>query len=174
MRKKIVALCFAALLPLVLCCACGEEEAADTPAGELLETDAYSVVLPENVTAKENGDGTVTLFLDFVEVGGITVIPYENAEELSMDDILTDDTIRQKLDDLLNLVAPEGKVDHMFSNDLRSSVCLEVLPWPEQETAATIHYFFPQGDQFYDVYFLELLVPTEAENIILDSFTLTP
>lgn len=169
MRKKLIALCFAALLTLVLCCACGEEEGADT----LLETAAYSVTIPGGITAQEEADGSVTLLLDQEKVGGITVIPYENAEVLRIKDIPTEEDLKN-IDALLSLIAPEGKVDHMFEGGASGPVSLSVIPWPEQEAPATIHYFFPQDDVLYDLYFLELEAPAEVQTVMLNSFALTP
>lgn len=172
MRKKIAALGLAAGLLLALCCACGEEETADTPAGELLETDAYSVAVPQSITAQEEVDGSVTLLLNQEKVGGITILPYENAEELWMDDSLADDTIQKKADDLLALVAPEGNVDHMLEGSASGPLSLSVIPWPEQKAPATIHYLFPKDDVLYDLYFLELEAPADVKTMMLDSFTL--
>lgn len=41
--------------------------------------EAYSLTLPATITAKEQENNTLTLFLDGTEVGGVAVIAYENA-----------------------------------------------------------------------------------------------
>ena len=78
-------------------------------------TEAYSLTLPATITAKEQENNTLTLFLGGTEVGGVAVIAYENAAALDLDS-LGDGHAEKELNQILQLVAPEGHVDHMFES----------------------------------------------------------
>ena len=63
--KKLPLLALSAAL-LLTCCACAaqaEEEKGET-AAKTAGTEAYSLTLPATITAKEQGNNTLTLFLD--------------------------------------------------------------------------------------------------------------
>lgn len=114
--KKLPLLALSAAL-LLTCCACAaqaEEEKGET-AAKTAGTEAYSLTLPATITAKEQENNTLTLFLDGTEVGGVAVIAYENAAALDLDS-LGDGHAEKELNQILQLVAPEGHVDHMFES----------------------------------------------------------
>ena len=84
--KKLPLLALSAAL-LLTCCACAaqaQEEKGET-AAKTAGTEAYSLTLPATITAKEQENNTLTLFLDGTEVGGVTVIAYENAAALDLE-----------------------------------------------------------------------------------------
>lgn len=187
MKKRLFALLGLAALLVSLLCACGENapKTADeniqknesvkpeSVKTEPFTTEAYSFDLPETVTAEEGADGGLTLFLlDGEDVGGVQIIPYEDARALRADDMTTE-AGRVKFNELLVLVCPEDKVDHMFSASTEGSFCLDVIPHPGEDAPESIHYFFPKEDVFYDLFFQRngFLSETE-EQVIRDSFVL--
>ena len=120
--KKLPLLALSAAL-LLTCCACAaqaEEEKGET-AAKTAGTEAYSLTLPATITAKEQENNTLTLFLDGTEVGGVAVIAYENAAALDLDS-LGDGHAEKELNQILQLVAPEGHVDHMFESYVRMDI----------------------------------------------------
>lgn len=180
MRKGIFTMLGISVLLLSVCCACAKAEpgAGDTTQNvdaKVLKTDVYSFVLPNSLSAKEGEDGSLALFLDGAEVGGVVIIPYENAEELRIEEINNEEG-RAKFEELLNLVAPEGQEAHMFSTDTQDTFCLTVVPASEREgekQTESIHYFFPKGDMFYDLFFQRDGSLSETEQqVIRDSFSL--
>lgn len=187
MKRRLFALLGLAALLVSLLCACGENapKTADeniqknesvkpeSVKTEPFTTEAYSFDLPETVTAEEGADGGLTLFLlDGEEVGGVQIIPYEDARALRADDMTTE-AGRVKFDELLALVCPEGNVDHMFSASLEGSFCLDVIPHPGQAAPESRHTFFPKGDVFYDLFFYQDGgLPRAEDQVILGSFSL--
>ena len=172
--KKLPLLALSAAL-LLTCCACAaqaEEEKGET-AAKTAGTEAYSLTLPATITAKEQENNTLTLFLDGTEVGGVAVIAYENAAALDLDS-LGDGHAEKELNQILKLVAPEGHVDHMFESYGEDGyLSLSLVPWPDRDEPETIHYLFPKGDAFYDLFFQADAIPDTEEQLLLDSFTLT-
>ena len=121
MCKRTSILLMVSILLLALCCGCqGTKpvESAGTGDAKMLKTDKYSLLLPESMTAKEGENGSQNFFLDGKEIGGITVIEYENAEQMVMDqsnkDVSKEDEeYTERMNKLLNLLAPEGEIDYM-------------------------------------------------------------
>ena len=180
MKRRLVVLLGISALLLSVCCACAESDKKGTTQNmdvSTMKTDAYSLVLPKSVTAEEGEDGALTFLLDGKEVGGVQVVSYENAEDLDIDQI-EDEAVREKFEELLALVAPKGPVGHMFSShvtDTQDTFCLSVFPDPQEQTEEpeeTMHYFFPKGDLFYDLFFQQGGIPETEEQVILDSFAL--
>ena len=119
--KKLPLLALSAAL-LLTCCACAaqaEEEKGET-AAKTAGTEAYSLTLPATITAKEQENNTLTLFLDGTEVGGVAVIAYENAAALDLDS-LGDGHAEKELNQILQLslrrdtwttcLSPMGRMD---------------------------------------------------------------
>ena len=80
----------------------------------------------------------------------------------------------KELNQILQLVAPEGHVDHMFESYGEDGyLSLSLVPWPDRDEPETIHYLFPKGDAFYDLFFQADAIPDTEEQLLLDSFTLT-
>ena len=105
--------------------------------------------------------------------GGVAVIAYENAAALDLDS-LGDGHAEKELNQILQLVAPEGHVDHMFESYGKDGyLSLSLVPWPDRDEPETIHYLFPKGDSFYDLFFQADAIPDTEEQLLLDSFTLT-
>ncbi len=188
-KRKLVLLLFFAIL-LITCCACRNSESSVAETGgsmnvKTLKTEAYSLVLPESITAKEKENGSMILFFDGKEVGGVTSIHYENAEDF----VNTEDSdgnalqneerhseLNAKVNQLLTLIAPEGKVDHMFNASRNGSgktlILLSVVPWPEKNEPEMEHHLLAKGDAFYDLSFQTGVIPEMEANLLLDSFTL--
>lgn len=174
MRKRVSILFGLSVLLLSFCCGCadGTTNAEDAMQGvhvQTLNTEVYSLALPETVTAEEGEDGALTLFRDGVEVGGVQVIPYENAEDLDIDDIDTEEG-GAKFDALRLLISPEDKDAYMFSTS-GDTFCLSLYPEQEEDPVDTMHYFFPQGDVFYDLFIhRDGTISDTEEQVIHDSF----
>lgn len=178
MRKNFFLLLVASMTISAVCCACGgtnsaESESPGTVAAETMKTDAYMMVLPETITAEEEEDGTVSLLLAGEKVGGITTIDYENSAQLDIDQI-NQEKVKEKFYQLLDLVAPGGQSDYMFSSCLpeQFAFCLSLVPKAETNMPETTHYFYPKGDVFYDLFFQPEMISETEQEILLDSFTL--
>lgn len=172
--KKLPLLALSAAL-LLTCCACAAQ-AGGGEGGDRCENrgdGGLFLTLPATITAKEQENNTLTLFLDGTEVGGVAVIAYENAAALDLDS-LGDGHAEKELNQILQLVAPEGHVDHMFESYGEDGyLSLSLVPWPDRDEPETIHYLFPKGDAFYDLFFQADAIPDTEEQLLLDSFTLT-
>lgn len=172
--KKLPLLALSAAL-LLTCCACAaqaQEEKGETAA----KTAGTGGLFPDPARhdhRQRAGNNALTLFLDGTEVGGVTVIAYENAAALDLDS-LGDGHAEKELNQILQLVAPEGHVDHMFESYGEDGyLSLSLVPWPDRDEPETIHYLFPKGDAFYDLFFQADAIPDTEEQLLLDSFTLT-
>lgn len=174
MKKRVLALVGISALLLCFCCGCAEEQPNEEDAVQgvhvqTLNTEVYSLALPETVTAEEGEDGALTLFRDGVEVGGVQVIPYEDAEDLDIDDIDTEEG-GAKFDALRLLISPEDEDAYMFSTS-GDTFCLSLYPEQEEDPVETMHYFFPQGDVFYDLFLhRDGTISDTEEQVISDSF----
>lgn len=177
------------------CCACTSTEAAkgNVPAAtDELKTDAYTVSLPQGFTARSTGDnGTSILlndtevgisavfYLNGMEVGSIAVIPYENADQLTLDAFSQGGTaeaeaLHNTLKDFVTLLAPgDQSPDYMFSDGSYGSFAVDIVN--EDGTNSIMHELFPADDQFYDVFFEEVSdVTPEQKEAVWSSFTLNP
>lgn len=177
MRKQTVLFLALSALLLSFCCGCadGKAETEDTAqdTGKTVTTEVYSLTLPETVTAEEGEDGALTLFRDGVEVGGVQVIPYENAEEAAANRITREEG-RAMCEELLRLLSPDGNDASMFSQG-GDTFCLSLYPETEEDPVETMHYFFPQGDVFYDLFLHRDGTLSDAEEqAIADSFVFAP
>lgn len=195
MLKKHLSLSLILAVLCLVCCACTSTEAAkgNVPAAtDELKTDAYTVSLPQGFTARSTGgNGTSILlndtevgisavfYLNGMEVGGIAVIPYENADQLTLDAFSQGGTaeaeaLHDTLKDFVTLLAPgDQSPDYMFSDGSYGSFTLSVVN--EDGTNSIMHEFFPAGDQFYDVFFEEASdVTPEQKEAVWSSFTLNP
>lgn len=164
---KHILLPMAALFALLTLCACGSQTNPSEPAED--KTDSpdmsnYNFTLPDNCTTEEEKDGSVSLLYDGTVVGGITTISYTNASELDPEDIDRD------LSPIWNqvLTAEENTPDYILEDGFNNSLKLFVVTDQRKEE----HNLFPDGDQFYDLWFQENALPDEAESALLNSFSL--
>lgn len=178
MKKRTYLLLALSVLLLSFCCGCadgkaGADDTAQDTAEKTVTTEVYSLTLPENVTAEEGEDGALTLYRDGVEVGGVQVIPYENAEDLDIQAIM-DDEIHAKFEELRHLLSPDGEDAAMFSSE-GNTFSLMLYPETEEDPVETMHFFFPQGDVFYDLFLhRDGTLTSEEEEAIFDSFAFAP
>lgn len=144
------------------------------------ENDVYTVTVPQELTLQEIiGDGSVVFLLDGKEVGGISAVPYANADQLSLDafgegDEEAADALHDTLKDFVTLLAPgDQSPDYMFSDGSYGSFAVDIVN--EDGTNSIMHELFPAGDQFYDVFFEEVSdVTPEQKEAVWSSFTLNP
>jgi len=178
-HKKIFALAIILAAFCLACCACTSAEAPEEDAPidtNEFKTDAYTLALPKGLTAQESGDGSTAFLLNEKEVGGIALIPYENADQFNLDafgegDEEAANALDNTLKDFLKLIVPDRKPDYMFSDGSYGSFSLSVVN--EDGTNSILHELFPAGDQFYDVFFEEISdVTPEQKEAVLSSFTL--
>ena len=181
MKKRTANLLLLSMALLIVCSACTSTKASESKpepstievATKTLKSDHYSLAIPTTITAKKGANDAMTLSFDGAEVGGVTVIAYENAAALDLDS-LGDGHAEKELNQILQLVAPEGHVDHMFESYGEDGyLSLSLVPWPDRDEPETIHYPFPKGDAFYDLFFQADAIPDTEEQLLLDSFTLT-
>lgn len=179
--QKILSLALILAALCLTCCACTSAEAPkeDTPADTSeFKTDAYTLTLPQGLTAQEASNGSVTFLLEDKEVGGIAVVPYENADQLTLEafgegDTEAADTLDNTLKDFLTLIVPDRKPDYMFSDSVHGSFTLSVVN--EDGSNSMLHEFYPDGDQFYDVFLEEVSdVTPEQKETVWSSFALNP
>lgn len=157
-------------------CACGQQTEAPaaseqnpvTAVSAPLNMGAYRLTLPEGCTMQRQEDGSVSLLLEGTVIGGVMTISYPDADQISFTDTnnLTDD----KLSRILDCIVPEDEPapDHMFSSSNYGTLELCVV----KDQHSELHYFFPKGDLFYDLWMQEGTLPTEKESALLSSFTL--
>jgi hypothetical protein len=165
------------LLPLLLLCllalaACGDQrdnqaqDEADPTAGVGdVNMGAYSLSLPDGYTLTETENGGADLTKDDAVVGGVQVIPYENASGVGFQTFSTD---TDSLTGILPKLYPDAETypDHSFESGMYGSFDLTVVP----DTGSEIHHFFAQEDQFYDLWFLSDAVPSDDAETILSTF----
>ena len=182
-----IRMCVLSILVLVLalalmCCACTEEQVDKTPevvGVKVFETDLYSILLPEDMTAEEGEEGVVTLSSEEHKVGGILPIEYAETGQLRIETIL-DKECQEAFELFLNriapMIAPEGYTSHMFSSDLTADFCLSIVPLSdsddmESEQPEMIHYFFVHENVIYDLFLIKDMISPVEEKILLDSFS---
>lgn len=182
MRIRMCVLSILVLTSALMCCACTEEQVDETPevvGVKVFETDLYSILLPEDMTAEESGDGVVTLSLGEHKVGGILPIEYDESDQLHMEAIL-DTECQEAFERFFNriapIIAPEGYTSHMFSSDLTADFCLSIVPLSdsddmESEQPEMIHYFFVHENVIYDLFLIKDMISPVEEKILLDSFS---
>lgn len=117
----------------------------------MLERGAYSLAIPNSIMVQEEGNGELTFFQGGNAVGGILVIPFENADALRIDEI-SDEKTSIRFDDLLSAISSEEEISYMFSTH-KDTFCLSLVSESEENAVESIHYFFPDGDVFYDLFF---------------------
>ena len=181
-KKRILPLLLSALL-LATCCACGSTDAKtadgqeNLPAQSWRKTDAYTLLLPQGFTAQEGEDGAVTLSLDGQAVGGVQVVPYPDAAGLleTVGDASEDS--RDSGRELMRQLSPEERVAYMMTVS-EDGTRLEISCSPDTPDATpeeeTMHYLFPQGDQFYDLYFQPSQIPQDQQILLVEGFALNP
>lgn len=178
----LTVLCF-----LLLLCACGQQssdsdqsQTTDTPAtadtqteeqdaGTPLTTAHYTLTIPSSCTTQEQAEDNLDLLYQGEVIGGVKVIPYENAA-LPRQNL--DAMSEEGLDTLLaQITGTTASVDHMFGSYGTDGIQL----WFTTGEQAENHYLLPAGDQFYDLwlYDREDGLPAESQNLLSESFTLT-
>lgn len=183
LRKHLPFALILAVLCLT-CCACTSaltrvpQENFPDETGKY-KNEAYTVTVPQELTVQEiSGGSSVAFLLDGKDVGGISTVPYANADQFSLDafgegDEEAADALHDTLKDFLKLIIPDRKPDYMFSDGIYGSFTLSVVN--EDGTNSIIHEFFPDGDQFYDVFFEEVSdVTPEQKEAVWSSFALNP
>ena len=182
MRIRMCVLSILVLTSALMCCACTEVQVDETPevvGVKVFETDLYSILLPEDMTAEEVEEGVVTLSSEEHKVGGILPIEYEKSDQLHMEAIL-DKECQEAFELFLNriapMIAPEGYTSHMFSSDLTADFCLSIVPLSdsddmESEQPEMIHYFFVHENVIYDLFLIKDMISPVEEKILLDSFS---
>lgn len=180
-KKGILPLLLTALL-LAACCACGAPSAQDTADQEEVtnrtwKTDAYTLALPGGFAAQKGEGDAVTLTLDGQAVGGVQVVPYPDAVGLldTLGNASEDSRDRGK--ELMRQLSPEERLAYMMTVS-QDGACLEISCAPDTPDVTpeeeTMHYLFPQGDQFYDLYFQAGPVSADQQQSMAKGFALHP
>lgn len=173
MKRNLALAAFLTALLLTACCACSDATAgtADTGPQTWEKSGAYTLQLPQGVTAREEKD-TVTLLLDGQAVGGVQTLHYEDAQSLLTMDFASADG-KAATENLLQQIAPEEGMAAMLNHAAGEPYLLLTLSHdtPEADTQAeTVHYLFPQGNKVYDLYFQVSEIPAEQQLLLVDSF----
>ena len=79
--------------------------------------------------------------------------------------------------ELMRQLSPEERLAYMMTVS-EDGTYLEISCSPDTPDVTpeeeTMHYLFPQGDQFYDLYFQAGPVPADQQQILVDGFSLHP
>ena len=181
--KKWYVICFLLLL-LVLCACGGQGETA--PAGEdqtvsadkektppahgsTVEGDGYTLTRPVGCSAEEQAKGELVILLDGEIIGGVTQQTYDRfALPMSLDEIDFTDAV---FDDILAQILQENETMHnySYSGSLYGEFALSFSTDQREEN----HYFFPDGDELYDLWLKESDLTGEEENLLLSSFAIS-
>ena len=174
----------ALLLPLALlltlCAACGAQEQTPAPAAstqtsakkyippKTLKTDAFTLDLPNGITAQEGEDGALTLYKGEEEIGGVQVVPYADAASfhISTDPKAPDDSDVKRL---IQLLDPTGEMDYLCScGETQDPFVVDVsLIKDEVETS---HRLIAHGDEFYDLFYQTNGLTATEDNILHRTF----
>lgn len=182
MRKKNLLFVCLVILILAICCACGAPSAEETANQEEVtnrtwKTDAYTLLLPQGFTAQEGEDGAVTLSLDGQAVGGVQVVPYPNAAGFLDTVGAASEDSRDSGKELMRQLSPEERLAYMMTVS-EDGTYLEISCSPDTPDVTpeeeTMHYLFPQGDQFYDLYFQAGPVSADQQQSMAKGFALHP
>ena len=143
----------------------------------LYKTDAYTLLLPQGFAAQEGEDGGVTLSLDGQAVGGVQVVPYPDAAGFLDTVGAASEDSRDSGKELMRQLSPEERLAYMMTVS-EDGTYLEISCSPDTPDVTpeeeTMHYLFPQGDQFYDLYFQPSQIPADQQQILVDGFALHP
>lgn len=180
-KKRILPLLLTALL-LAACCACGGPSTQDMADQEEVtnrtwKTDAYTLALPGGFAAQKGEGDAVTLTLDGQAVGGVQVVPYPDAAGLldTLGNASEDSRDRGK--ELMRQLSPEERLAYMMTVS-EDGTCLEISCSPDTPEATPeeeiLHYLFPLGDQFYDLYFQPSQIPQDQQILLVEGFALNP
>lgn len=138
-------------------------------AAQTVETDQYSLALPQGVSCEEEADGLRFLGSDGAAWGGLEVIPWENADQLGFRDpgAVEEDDLSGLTDALLE----EGEVlvAESYSSSLSSDFLLNLTTDRRQEE---LHYFYCQENQLYDLWFSADGLSQEDAEAVAASFSL--
>ncbi len=176
----------ALLLPLALlltlCAACGAQEQTPAPAAstqtsakkyippKTLKTDAFTLDLPNGITAQEGEDGALTLYKGEEEIGGVQILPFANAEEFQLNGPLGSQEDSSDLTHLLQLLDPAGEMDYMAETaSEQTPVILDLTLW-NQHTPETWHRLIAHGDTFYDLFYQTDQVTASEGNTLMLTF----
>lgn len=173
--SKFLVYVFIVVSICVISCSCDNQESHEDSTQNSFnvtsfKTNTYTFALPERIVAEKEDDGSVTFFLGSTEIGGITTIPYKNADQF-----FTDDFIENSQDDVyldfVKLIVPDRETGYFFSHSEQGSFSLSI--GDEDDSGVVLHYFFPDGDLFYDIFFNQKPVATPEEMLVLlNSFTI--
>ena len=147
------------------------EPVADGVYVDTAETEDYRLTLPEGVTARDGANDSLILFRGGEEVGGVVAIPFAGADALDIRKLTADPQDQdtwEGFDRLYETMVPQGQIDHQWTSSLYGSFCLNLVDGER----STLHYFFPDGDQFFDLYFGELTLGVGQEDGLLEGFCL--
>ena len=179
MMKRSISL-VTALCLLSLCACSSTDPPADpgeAPLQSWYKTDAYTLLLPQGFAAQEGEDGAVTLSLDGQAVGGVQVVPYPDAAGFLDTVGAASEDSRDSGKELMRQLSPEERLAYMMTVS-EDGTYLEISCSPDTPDVTpeeeTMHYLFPQGDQFYDLYFQAGPVPADQQQILADGFSLHP
>ena len=176
----------ALLLPLALlltlCAACGAQEQTPAPAAstqtsakkyippKTLKTDAFTLDLPNGITAQEGEDGALTLYKGEEEIGGVQILPFANAEEFQLNGPLGSQEDSSDLTHLLQLLDPAGEMDYMAETaSEQTPVILDLTLW-NQHTPETWQRLIAHGDTFYDLFYQTDQVTASEGNTLMLTF----
>ena len=119
----------------------------------------------------------MTLSLDGQAVGGVQVVPYPDAAGFLDTVGAASEDSRDSGKELMRQLSPEERLAYMMTVS-EDGTYLEISCSPDTPDVTpeeeTMHYLFPQGDQFYDLYFQPSQIPADQQQILVDGFALHP
>ena len=119
----------------------------------------------------------MTLALDGQAVGGVQVVPYPNAAGFLDTVGAASEDSRDSGKELMRQLSPEERLAYMMTVS-EDGTYLEISCSPDTPDVTpeeeTMHYLFPQGDQFYDLYFQAGPVSADQQQSMAKGFALHP
>lgn len=136
----------------------------------VLETDRYTLPLPEGVEASLSGGGpSADILYDGEPAGGITVYDFSLSPADPPD--WSDDAFRQVRDQLLSQISEDRELsegfNYLFSSSIYGSFELTLNGADFEEEA---HYFFPQDGQLLDLWLRPSALPQDTADLLLGGF----
>lgn len=179
--KKMLTMAVVLAASLLSLCACSSTDPpadpGEAPLQSWYKTDAYTLLLPQGFAAQEGEDGGVTLSLDGQAVGGVQVVPYPDAAGFLDTVGAASEDSRDSGKELMRQLSPEERLAYMMTVS-EDGTYLEISCSPDTPDVTpeeeTMHYLFPQGDQFYDLYFQAGQIPQDRQALLVDGFSLHP
>lgn len=173
--KKVLFLTLIFASACMVCCSCNSttENNPEEPNAQNVKSISIGhcrVAIPDRITAIEETDGSMTFLVGNIKIGGVISIPYDKADQLTLDGISENEVLHDTFENFSKLIVPDSNPEYFFETSSYGSFCLRTVN--NDGTGSVSHYFFPDGDMFYDVFFYHPQMATPEEQLlVLETFS---